>query len=40
MAEEAAAAAAPVNFDEDEEVTPGYVAPAKVGDRNQSELFI
>eukprot|EP00116_Pleurobrachia_bachei_P012238 sb/3472500/ len=29
MAEEAAAAAAPVNFDEDEEVTPGYVAPAK-----------
>ena len=31
MAEEAAAAAAPVNFDEDEEVTPGYVAPAKVG---------
>jgi len=29
MAEEAAAAGAPVNFDEDEEVTPGYVAPAK-----------
>ena len=29
MSEEAAAAATPVNF-EDEEVTPGYVAPAKV----------